>query len=184
MKNIVFFVLAGFFFQLSFAGNLKMPNCNCCLDNPGFLSGEDTLGKTDMRELSVSQVKTRAIRNFVRSFADFDDMKWYAIDIGYVVYFKVANIPMKAIYNRGGDLLNTYSFFEEKNMPKDLREYIKKEYDSYAIYKVVKMEEHNKVAYYIKMHDRVSLLEIKIYNEQIEETENFKKSYVSAGSLN
>jgi hypothetical protein len=176
MKSTIFILLILFFTQFSMAKNSGNTNNRNFNYTPSQFQKSDTIDRMDLRKSELNYINRRAVSHFVRWFKDATEMHWYATDEGYVVYFAQDDIQMKAIYNIEGGLVNTYSYYDKNNAPAEIKDLVRSNYYPFSIYNVVKLEENNKVAWFVKMEDHKTILVIRFFNGEPEVMESYKKS--------
>src|SRR5262245_31867983 len=51
-----------------------------------------------------NDISTRVVRSFLRDFQDVSDVRWYAMNEGYAVYFFMNGVKTVAHYYKNGDM--------------------------------------------------------------------------------
>jgi hypothetical protein len=138
----------------------------------------DETAAANNRPASVlpGRINIKVVKSFGKSFGNIPDKKWYVLEDGYVVYFKVDDISMKAVYNKKGTWMHTLRFYTEKNLPFAVRDLVKRTYYDFSIFLVIEIETDNKIIYLLKMEDKNSLKTVRVIDGEINEIEHYSKS--------
>jgi hypothetical protein len=136
----------------------------------------DTINRRDFGNARLNNFSSKAVRHFERSFKNISDKQWYILEDGFIAYFRKDGIQMKAAYDESGNWLHTISFYQEKDLSQDMRRLIKREYYDFSIFLVVEIEKDNKMVYIVKMENRDALITVRIWEDEMQEIENYRKS--------
>ncbi len=138
---------------------------------------KDTINRNDFGGARLNRFSVKAVRHFEKSFRNISDKHWYVLVDGFIAYFKKNDMQMKAAYDEMGNWLHTLSFYQENKLPRDVRQLIKREYYDYSIYLVAEIDKDNKIIYLVKMENENSLITVRVWEDEMEEIENYRKSF-------
>jgi hypothetical protein len=107
-------------------------------------------------EASISEVNTRAMRDFNRSYKNASDTKWFKSEGGYFASFSSGGTNTKIVYNNKGQRSYSIVSYTESKLNSRIREQVKSTYFDAAIIGVHEFEFDNKTVHVIKMLDQHS----------------------------
>jgi hypothetical protein len=84
-------------------------------------------------EMRVNDVNIKAVRDFVKSFENVQDEKWYKSSDSFVLSFTKNSVQTKVVYDLKGRRHCVLSAFSENQMPLEIRNDIKNRYNNYNI---------------------------------------------------
>jgi hypothetical protein len=126
-------------------------------------------------ELRVNDVSIKAMRDFVKSFKDVQNEKWYKISDGFISSFIKDGVQTKVVYDLKGTRHCVLSAFNENQMPADTRSEVKSAYPDYNIIVAYEIKFEMDSTYIVKIETPVSLKILQLYNGQIEVKGNYTK---------
>lgn len=86
---------------------------------------------------------------FQKKYPGEDDPDWHKDDQGnYESHFKIDGIKYRADFNPDGSWIETETSIDEDELPKAIREAIKRDYDDSEITEVEKVDHHSKGLFY------------------------------------
>lgn len=86
---------------------------------------------------------------FQKKYPGEDDPDWHKDDHGnYESHFKIDGIKYRADFNPDGSWIETETSIDEDELPKAIREAIKRDYDDSEITEVEKVDHHSKGLFY------------------------------------
>ncbi len=120
---------------------------------------------------------SKAVRNFKKTFKNITDEKWYEMPDGYRVNFILNNIRCRLDYDKNGNWLHTIRYYDEKQLPVEVRRLVVSSYLDYTIRTVEEIEvPHNTIFYVIHLEGETNWINIKVADNEINELEKIKKS--------
>jgi len=140
------------------------------------ISDMRTQGLSKAKPFYLSEISSKAMRNFVSSYWDATDPKWVKYSQGYVVYFLRDSVRYKVYYTMDGDVQCTIRQFSVEDMPRDIRQMVENAYADYSIFQVNEVTSQQKTRYEVKIEADDSFKELKIDDKGMEVTNAFKKS--------
>ena len=187
MKNTLY-ILAALLFNLAMARSNELISRNGLLDAKNSVryqrnSKIDTIDRKDFATARLNSFSAKAVRHFEKSFGEVSEKHWYILVDGSIAYFKKDGVQKKAAYDESGNWLHTLSFYEENKLPTDVRRLVKREYYDYSIYLVVEIEKDNRMVYIVKMENSNALITVRIWEDEMQEIENYRKSSTKYLSL-
>ena len=143
--------------------------------NVSFLTDAKSLEKTLSLYEPSTAVNTKAMRDFKKTSPHIESEKWYSFKDGFAAKFTEDGIQRMVTYNRIGDWLYTISYYEEKQLPEDIRALVKSTYYDYTITVVQEITAHQQTVYLVHMQDANTWKTIRIADEEMSVVEDFNK---------
>ena len=141
--------------------------------------GQDVNSKIQPINTAVrGDINVNALRHFVRNFNDTSSEKWYATRNLVVALFSFHDIDYRVDYNsRNGNWIETFRTYGEAKMSPDLKQSVQSSYYDYTIFQVQEIEQPlHPVNYIVHLSGKAKLINLRVYNGQVEEEQNFKES--------
>jgi len=128
--------------------------------------------------VNPNDVNINALRHFAKNFNDPQDETWFATPDLLVALFTIRDIDYRVDYNsRNGNWIETFRTYSEAEMSPELKQTVKSSYHEYTIYQVQEIEQPlHPVNYIIHLSGKAKLINLRIYDEVMEEEQNFKES--------
>ncbi len=128
--------------------------------------------------LVEARVSHPALIAFSNSFKNVTNTKWFRVEDMYLVQFIKNENQHKALYDVKGNLVYTISYGSEKNLPRDVRRLVRKEYVGfeYNILQAIEVNEDKRNIWVVNLDDGESLVTVRVENGFIEEVKNYRKS--------
>ena len=105
-------------------------------------------------EARVSQLALTAFKN---SYPNFTSFKWYRVGRNYLVYFKANKNMSRALYDARGNLISSFFYGYEKDLPPEVRNLLKIEYPDYEILVTTEIYEDDRKFWVINLGNDKSL---------------------------
>jgi len=181
MANRYFTCLAAAILVWLFTGCSAPSRVN---DTPKNSAGTGDKVISDMREHGLSksthfyltEINSKAMRNFIISYPNATDPKWVTYSAGYVVYFMRDCVRGKVYYTRSGEHKCTIQQYSAEYMPLAMRQLVENTFKDYSVFLVTEVTKRGKTRYEIKIEDESSFKEIKIEDGGVRVTNEFVKS--------
>lgn len=141
-----------------------------------FEYGENSANPAVDGSLAESSLSEKALISFSKSFPDANNAKWNRVGKKYVVDFIKNEKQHKCLYNVKGNLIYSLSYGSEKDLPRDVRRDVKREYIDYNITQAVETHEDNRHVWIINLDDSNSFISVAVENGSIEELSHYTKS--------
>ena len=126
--------------------------------------------------LAESRVSEKALIAFSKSFPDATNAKCSRFEKKYGVDFIKNEKQHKCLYNVKGNLIYSLSYGSEKDLPRDIRREVKREYIDYDITQAIEANEDNRDVWIVNLDDANSFITVAVENGSIEELSHYKKS--------
>ena len=78
--------------------------------------------------MSLYDINIRAMRDFMKSFKQAENVEWYKTSEGAMAYFLDNGIKTRASYDNKGNWLYNMRSYAENNLPKEIRAQVKSIY--------------------------------------------------------
>lgn len=141
--------------------------------NESFSDRYAVLGnKSLLPKTGNSAVNTTALRNFLKSNPQAEDVKWSLENNYYFVHFRTGNVKQKSVYNRKGNEVYSLKMYTEHHLPKSIRASVKSIYYDYLITTVEELKVRGNVIYLVHLHDRTYWKTVRVCEGQLEEIES------------
>ena len=149
--------------------------------NPG---NTDDKVISDMRQQGLSQpshfylteINSKAMRDFVSSYSNATDPKWVKYRGGFVVYFFRNGMRYKVYYTPTGGHKCTIRQYAAEYLPFELRRLVETAFQGYSIFLVSEVTKMGKTRYEIKIEDESTFKEIRIEEGGIKTINDYVKS--------
>lgn len=117
-------------------------------------------------------VSKKTIKRFTGDFSAAENVQWFPMTDGVVAYFNINDIPTKAFYDKGGNHTYTTRTYTEKQLPKDVRAIVKRNYYDFSIYNVLQIDRDNLTVYMVYIKDENCFKTIRISDGEMDEYES------------
>ena len=119
----------------------------------------------------------KAVKNFRRQFKDVSNETWYALSNVLSAEFILDGRKTTAVYSKKGSWLYTIQHYNADNLPVDLVDRVKTEYDKYYISAIEKVDcPATDAVYIVHLENTKSYKTIKVDKDNIELLQEFKKA--------
>jgi len=148
-------------------------------------SAESSASKTKVSTLDRSDVRSKAVREFVRSYKNVSNEKWYNTQDGFIAMFILDDINYRVDYDKKGIWLHTIRTYNENKLPSDVRHLVKSSYYDYNIIVVQEIEipwepfmdfPTDLFTYIVHLEGKTKLINLRVSNGEMDEWEKFDKS--------
>lgn len=153
------------------------------LTNAGARPSEDftfvrkPASKNSVDFLHRNAVNATAIRNFIRSYKNVTDEKWFELEDGFVAMFSLDDIDYQARYTKKGNWVGTIRSYRENKLSSDVRHLVKSTYYDYDINLVQDIERpRNPLTYVIQLIGKTEIIKLRVCDDEITVLQTFKKS--------
>ena len=184
MKKFIFNCFTGLILTWTFAGysqnsnTTAKTNTNSSLEK--FIVTSDDPGLKVSREstpVSISEINTKALRNFAKEFKNITGEKWIKTSNGlFAAQFVSDDIQNLVCYNKKGNFECMLRYYKEQKLPREVRQLVKSSYYDFNIYLVTEAHRNGKIVYIVKMEDKTSWKTIKIADGEMATIEEYAKS--------
>ncbi|HKZ65937.1 MAG TPA: hypothetical protein VJ111_06270 [Chitinophagaceae bacterium] len=154
----------------SIAKIIVQPAIEKIISSPDLLSEKNNNVPALMREISI-----KAVRNFTKEYKNVSNVKWFQSAGGFVVYFNMDGIKTKVYYNNKGNYECEVRNYYEDRLPVEVRHLVRSNYYDFSIHSVTEISAKNKIAYVVKLESKTAWKAIKVVDNEIEVTQEYKK---------
>jgi hypothetical protein len=138
---------------------------------------ENSFSKSNVNTLRRSDVNSKAVRNFVRSYKNVSNEKWYKVQDGFIAMFILYDINYRVDYDKKGNWLHTMRTYDEDKLPPDVRHLVKSSYYDYNITFVQEIEiPREPFTYVVHLEGKTKLIILRVSNGEMDEWQKFDKS--------
>jgi hypothetical protein len=122
---------------------------------------------------SLSGIHPRAVKDFQKSFKYVTNEEWSKIDGGYRANFTADSVQTRVDYNGKGSRQHTILYYEEKKLPREVRNMVKSVYYDYTILNVVEIRVDEQPIYMVYLQDDTHLKTIRVYDGEMQQVQNY-----------
>ncbi|HEY8894335.1 MAG TPA: hypothetical protein VIM79_05955 [Niastella sp.] len=124
----------------------------------------------------LNDINVRAMRDFVTRYGDVDNAMWHKSNGNYVAVFFRDSVQYRTVYSGRGDLSFIMKYYEEKQMPRNIRAQVKSTYYDYKIFVIQEIEvpDHPTV-YIVNLQGDTDWKKVKLCQGEMEVMEEFRK---------
>jgi hypothetical protein len=124
-------------------------------------------------EARVSQMALIAFKN---SYPSVTYSKWYRVRRNYLVSFKVNKYLSRALYDFKGELISSFLYGSENDLPSGVAELVKNLYPNCDIFLTTEVYEAGKNTWVINLDNQKVLVCISVQDDFIQELTLYNKS--------
>jgi hypothetical protein len=140
-------------------------------------SAGNSVSKNVSSSVDPNNLKSRAVRNFVRSYKNVSNEKWYNVQDGFIAMFILDDINYRVDYDKKGNWLHTIRTYNENKLPPDVRHLVKSSYYDYNISLVQEIETPREpFTYVVHLDGKTKLINLRVSNGEMDEWQKFEKS--------
>jgi len=122
-----------------------------------------------------SEVNSKILKNFYRSYGEKPGAKWSKTDNGFAVSFKNNNMNTNVYYKNSGSVEYKINYYFEDQLPKDVRHIVKSNFYDYSITQVSEVHKNGSIGYFVKIEDKYFIKTVRVLNEEWEVVESLVK---------
>lgn len=177
MKKKFALVPAACILMLAFSNCMAQSPANIVAFNQApAITPENDLDAHQFTVTNPTGINVKAVRDFTQSFRLAENVHWYKVPDGVMVYFTENNIKTKAGYDKNGNWLYSLRSYAEKYLPRDVRARVKSIYYDYSITWVNEITKERQHTYLVQLQDNSSCKTIRVCeDEEMEVVEEFVK---------
>jgi hypothetical protein len=116
----------------------------------------------------IRDIDDHLLRTFASNFPNAQKVVWQELQEAYVVSFVEDRIRIRITYLRNGELTHFIRYYQEENLPLDVRLKIKEKFADKTIYGVVEenifsnIENRGRTIYHVKLQDNSSWYTVRV----------------------
>jgi hypothetical protein len=126
--------------------------------------------------LVEARVSQFALTAFHDSYQNVSYSQWYRVRRNYLVYFKANKYTSRAIYDVKGNLVSSFFYGSEQDLPGGIRELVKASYPEYHILLAIEVYEGKEKIWVVNLSSDRFLLSISVENDFIQKISKYRKS--------
>src|SRR5258706_5478321 len=105
--------------------------------------------KNFLENSRLTEISIKAVRHFIRSFEQAENVHWHETDDGVVAYFTMNGIKSRAAYDKKGNCLYKIRSYGEANLPKDVKKQVKRMFSDFILTWVNEITNSRQLAYFV-----------------------------------
>ena len=109
----------------------------------------------------ANEVNQKAMRDFKKSFKEVNNEKWYQNKKWLLAEFSLNGSKSRVVYDNKGNWRFTVSYYDEKNLPAEIRAIVKPVYYDYTISRVEEVHADDKVIYIVHVQNEFQFENLK-----------------------
>jgi hypothetical protein len=125
---------------------------------------------------SVTELNQKATRDFKKTFRDVNNEKWYTIKNGFLAEFSLNTTKNRVVYDKKGNWKYTVSYYDEKNLPAEIKAIVKPAYYDYSISRVEEVHANDQIIYIVHVQNDSRLKTIRVCEGEMDLIEDLPKS--------
>jgi hypothetical protein len=108
-----------------------------------------------------TEVNEKVLTAFRQTFTMAKDVVWYEYGDSYTVNFKQADIKTRVHYDKNGNIMESYRYYMEEQLPPHIVSKIRKKFPEKKIFGVTERSSENDVAFYIMLEGEKDWTKVK-----------------------
>jgi hypothetical protein len=120
-------------------------------------------------------IPVNAMRNFYNRYGDAHNESWYITDFGFRAKFQQNNISFIADYNKKGLWLSTIKTYGENELPKAVREQIRRTWYDHHIFLVQEINQRGEPVYLVSIENARSWMKLRLSGDEMETVAVYEK---------
>jgi hypothetical protein len=139
----------------------------------------DPFGKIVSKNAPVDRngVNSRVVKNFVRSYKNVSNERWYKLQDGFVSMFNLDDINYQVAYGKKGNWIRTIRSYSEDKLSEDLRYMVKSIYYDCSINLVQEIENPvDPVTYIIQLKGKTQIINLRIRDGEMTVLKKYTRS--------
>jgi hypothetical protein len=178
MKNTFKILVAAIAITISsvtYKVNAQTAFINLLLNSEMFFPGSFINGGEKNKDVPGTG-NERALKDFQRTFGNVNNVTWLETkNGGYIAKFVNADVKTVVAYNPKGSWSYTINYYGEKKLPADIRKMVKSTYYDYSIFGIAEVHFDKETVYMLYIQDESHFKTIRVYNDEMQEVENYPK---------
>lgn len=124
-----------------------------------------------------SPTMSKAIKDFSKSVKLASNQRWFESTDGFVVKYEDKNgIQCRADYDQKGRWIANTRYYAEKDLPKELRAWVKMDYLDFTINSVQELTFPDHIVYLIQLQNDEKWVHVRICDGEMDIVKEFDKS--------
>ena len=157
--------------------NIKNPGFKKTKPGSSFTFGDILANPLKDGSLVEARVSQLALTAFKDSFQNVTYSKWYRVRRNnYLVYFKANENVSRALYDARGNLISSFFYGSEKDLPPEVKDPIKIKYPDYEILVTIEVYQADRKVWVINLGNEKSLVTVSAENGFIQVMSRYKRA--------
>jgi len=178
MKKILFIGFSIGIVVFAFVSNIHaQQSTNAFAFNPGKSVTVKlfTTNFNSLKDFPLSEIRTKAIRHFTKSFKQAESVRWYNVKDGVMVYFTEKGINTRTGYDKKGNWLYNLRSYGEAYLPKDVRARVKSAFYDFSITGINEITNAKQIIYMVHIEDNACFKIIRVCEGGMEAVKEYVK---------
>ncbi len=138
-------------------------------------SSFDPVSSGTEKRTYMNDINIKAVRDFIKSFKNVTNEKWYRVSDGFIAHFTQDGIETKVAYDQKGVFHCTLRTLNESQLPTAIRAAVKSKYYDFKILVAYEITHDSDPVYIFKIEDSKTLKMLRVVDGEIEIiTDNIK----------
>ena len=179
MKKTLLLIAAGWMTAALMSGRLcaQDPKDQATLASAAPRALPAKTSNSSLANTANSTVSLRATKDFKGRFTNAKGEQWFPIETGFTASFTVDGLSQRAFYDKKGRWQSSMKDLSEKQLPRDVRDVVKRTYYDFVITLVRIIEIPGHMVYLVYMEDETSFKIVRVSEEyEMDVLEEFTKS--------
>jgi hypothetical protein len=156
--------------------SIKNPKFQKTKESSSFTFGDMLANPLKDGSLVEARVSQLALMAFKNSYQNVTYSKWYRVRRNYLVYFKANENVSRALYDARGNLISSYFYGSEKDLPPEVKDLVKIKYPDYDILLTIEVYQAFQKIWVVNLGNYKSLVSISVENGFIQVLSQHKRS--------
>ncbi len=122
-----------------------------------------------------NKVSIKVVRDFAQSFKDAENVRWYKIPGGTIVYFSDKGMERRSTYDESGHWLYNISSYTEEHLPKRLVSQVRSIYYEFCINSITEVNTDGRIIYMFYLEGKDKWKTIRLSGDEMEEVDELLK---------
>ncbi len=123
----------------------------------------------------MNDLNGTSIRHFLNAYGNNRGEIWSSSSDGFRASFRSENMLYLVDYDKTGNWSGTTRIYNETKLPREIRRIVKSTYYDYAIKSVSEVSGAQKLMYFVKIQDSVTLKTIRVMDGDMQVIEEFNR---------
>ena len=124
-----------------------------------------------------TDVNDKVLKAFKQTFTSAKDVVWFEYGDSYTVNFKLAEIKTRINYDKDGNIIESFRYYGESQLPIHISNKIQKKFEGMKIFGVTERSMDNDVVFYVMLEGKKDWVEVKSdINGYLEVEQKFSKA--------
>jgi len=170
--------LITFILTLTFISNTNAQGTSNSFGQPqlAMITGTSITDNAAGAAFPRANINIKAVRDFTKSFKNAENIRWYVVPGGIMVYFTEQGITARVGYDSKGNWLYYMRSYTEAGLPREIRAQLKSIYYDYTISRVNEITLGKQLIFLVQIQDGNTLKTIRICDGEMETVEEMEKS--------